>query len=106
MDRRLICGFNFQNKKAYTPEEKLELEKKVFTVCKDKEKATDDDVKVLVDRLVPTTTTGKCLLACVHETIGLVRTLYCLRPRNHMQLYTSNYYNWFLSEDKRWKTIN
>lgn len=56
-----------------TPEEKTELENKLLGDCKDKEKASDDDVKTLMDRALPTTPTGKCLLACVHETIGLVR---------------------------------
>lgn len=75
MDLGLICGSILENKKAYSPEEKLELEKKMLNACKEKENGTDDDVKILVERSVPTTTTGKCVLACVHETIGLVRLL-------------------------------
>lgn len=48
------------------------MEKKLFNDCKDKEKATDEDVKTMMARDIPTTRTGKCLIACVHENLGIV----------------------------------
>lgn len=51
----------------------MALEKRLIGDCKEKENATDDDVKTVMDRTLPTTPTGKCLLACVHETVGVVR---------------------------------
>lgn len=51
----------------------MAFEKRLIGDCKEKENATDDDVKTVMDRILPTTSTDKCLLACVHEAIGLVR---------------------------------
>lgn len=53
-------------------EVKAEQEKKMISLCKEKEKGTDDDVKVLASREVPQTSTGKCMIACLQETLGLV----------------------------------
>lgn len=55
-----------------TAEEKLQFEKNILDGCKSKEGATDDDVKGLLDRNIPTAKTGKCLLACAHETLEMV----------------------------------
>lgn len=49
------------------------MEMKLLAECQKKEGASDADVKELEARDVPTTPTGKCLHACVHETLGLVR---------------------------------
>lgn len=51
------------------------MEKKMLADCKEKENATDADVKTISERNFPTSSTGKCLLACVHETMGVVRII-------------------------------
>lgn len=48
------------------------MDKKVLFECKDKEGASEDDINTIMDRQVPTNPKAKCLLACAHETIGLV----------------------------------
>lgn len=53
----------------------MTLEKKMLAECKERENATDADVDTVLERNFPTTSTGKCLLACVHETIGVVRII-------------------------------
>lgn len=40
--------------------------------CKTKEGASDADAKVYLDNEVPTSHGGKCLGACIMETIGIV----------------------------------
>lgn len=55
-----------------TPEQKQQFEKHIFDECKPQESASDDEVKSLSARNVPTTKPGKCLLACVHEKLEMV----------------------------------
>lgn len=50
----------------------MAFEKKLLDNCKTIENATDEDVNVLLERNLPTERTGKCLLACTQETLGLV----------------------------------
>lgn len=52
--------------------QRRELEKNVFHECKSTEGGTDDDLNDLIQREVPETETGKCVLACAHEKMGLV----------------------------------
>lgn len=54
------------------PAAKLEHEKQLLELCKVKEHGTDGDVELMKARGVPTSATGKCVLACVQETIGVV----------------------------------
>lgn len=61
-----------------TSDERKAFETKLAADCKAKESASDDDVKSLIEREIPTTTSGKCLHACIHETLGLVKNfIYC-----------------------------
>lgn len=53
-------------------DEKKAIEQKLLAECQSKEGASDADVSELAARNVPTTQTGKCLHACVHEMLGLV----------------------------------
>lgn len=54
--------------------------------CKDTEGASDDDVAAMMAREHPTTKPGKCLIACIMETIGVVSTIsnieYCRRQND------------------------
>lgn len=50
------------------PEEK----KKVLNECKDQEKATDEDVQNVMNHKIPQGPNSKCLLACMHEQMGIV----------------------------------
>lgn len=57
--------------------------------CKDKEGATDADLATFLARDAPATQSGKCLVACFLETIGIVSVsnfkeiylLFCVRLR-------------------------
>lgn len=57
----------------------MEIGKKLADDCKVTENASDEDVKELMEHETPTSTTGKCLHACIHENIGLVSNMmFCL----------------------------
>lgn len=56
-----------------TEVERKEFEKMILTSCKEPTKATDEDVKVLLDHGIPETRTAKCLVSCAQEKIGIVR---------------------------------
>lgn len=47
-------------------EEKMKIAKE----CKEKEKATDDDVQAFLNHKLQQSPTGKCLVACVYEKAG------------------------------------
>lgn len=55
-----------------SPETRKQLEAQLAATCKGKEGATDEDVATLAAREHPTSQTGKCLSACMFETIGIV----------------------------------
>lgn len=40
--------------------------------CKNRENGSEDDMKILENMQVPETREGKCMMACVLETIGIV----------------------------------
>lgn len=43
--------------------------------CKEKEGASDKDLKELINDVLPTTKEGKCLNACVMELVGIVNII-------------------------------
>lgn len=53
-------------------EEKKSIETQLLTECKAKEGGTDDDVAAMIKREHPSSKTGKCMAACIGETLGLV----------------------------------
>lgn len=53
-------------------EEQQKLFEQLVNKCASKEKATSEDVAVMINREMPTTRAGQCLHACLMETIGLV----------------------------------
>lgn len=55
-----------------TQEEKNAVEAQLMAECKTKEGAADADVQSLTAREHPSTHSGKCLSACIMETIGVV----------------------------------
>lgn len=48
---------------------------KLLEECGKKEGATADDIANTLARKAPTTDAGKCLHACIGESLGLVSTL-------------------------------
>lgn len=48
--------------------------KKIINDCKVSEKATEDDAQQLLNRKVPKGPNAKCLMACVYEKTGIVRS--------------------------------
>lgn len=54
-------------------EERLAIFKQMATDCKTKEGANDDDFNEVVARKLPTTKGSKCIHACIHEAIGIVK---------------------------------
>lgn len=69
-----------------TPDERKAIAAQLAATCKEKEGATDADVQVFAAHEHPTTHSGKCLTACVMETIGAVRILNQI-ARNISQMY-------------------
>lgn len=61
-----------------SPEERNAFAAQLAAGCKEKEGASDDDIAAVMARDQPTTTTGKCLVACIMETIGVVSVIYGL----------------------------
>lgn len=56
-------------------EQRHEFERKILDECKGPSEATDDDVKHLLEHEVPQTRSGKCLLSCSQQKLGIVRIL-------------------------------
>lgn len=54
-------------------EEAKEMFRNLSKDCKEQEKATDDDIEIMVNGTYPTSTEGKCLVACMQEQFGIVR---------------------------------
>jgi hypothetical protein len=57
---------------AIKSEEEKELILSILSVCKEKEKGNQEDVDIIVSMKTPTSKEGKCMLACVLETAGIV----------------------------------
>lgn len=57
---------------AMSAEEKKAIEVQLLSDCKTKEGGTDADVQQMVNREHPTTPTGRCMSACIGESIGVV----------------------------------
>lgn len=53
-------------------EEDLEMMKGLADECKKKEGATDQDIQDMVDKKIPNTTAGKCMMNCLQEQFGIV----------------------------------
>lgn len=58
---------------AISPEVRDPLIKGVFADCKTKEGASDVDLEEAFARKAPSTPAGKCLHACVHDVLGMVK---------------------------------
>lgn len=56
-----------------TSEERLAILKQMALDCKGKEGANDDDLNEVLARKLPTTTGSKCIHACIHEAIGIIK---------------------------------
>lgn len=68
----LLVEIHFSISQALTAQEKYEAQRKVLIACKESTGATNDDVKLIVERKTPTEYTGKCLLRCAYEKVGNV----------------------------------
>lgn len=53
-------------------QEKAEMFDKIAKPCIEKEGASENDVKEAKEHLVSTTKAGKCLRACIMESVGVV----------------------------------
>lgn len=62
----------FVSTKALSLEERKAFHKKLIEGCQPKEGASDSDVNTLLNRDIPTTPAGKCLIACSYEAVGLL----------------------------------
>jgi metal-dependent amidase/aminoacylase/carboxypeptidase family protein len=58
--------------KAMDKNEAKEMFRNMSQDCKEQEKASDADVETMVNENYPETTPGKCLVACMQETFGIV----------------------------------
>lgn len=57
---------------ALDKEEAKEMFRNMSQECKEQEKATDADVETMVNENYPESKEGKCLVACMQETFGIV----------------------------------
>lgn len=62
----------FCNPQAVSREEQHKMMQVMGKSCQEKEGASDSDFSELIDHALPTTKPGKCLRACMMESIGLV----------------------------------
>lgn len=53
-------------------EQRIDAFKKMANDCAITEGATNDDLAEIFARQIPTTKSGKCIAACLGETIGIV----------------------------------
>jgi hypothetical protein len=53
-------------------EEAKDMFRNMSEECREKEKATKEDVEVMVNEQYPESKEGKCLVACMQETFGIV----------------------------------
>lgn len=60
---------------AFDMEEAKGMFRNMSQECKDQEKASDDDVEEMVNQNYPSSKEGKCLVACMQETFGVVSEL-------------------------------
>lgn len=59
-------------KAAMDKKEAKEMMRGMCEECKEKENATDADMDTMLDEKYPETREGKCLVACMQETFGVV----------------------------------
>lgn len=57
---------------AMSEEEKKAIETQLLNDCKVKEGGADSDLQLMLNREHPTSPAGKCMSACIAESIGLV----------------------------------
>lgn len=57
---------------AIDKEEAKDMFRNMSQECKEQEKANDADVETMVNENYPETKEGKCLVACMQETFGVV----------------------------------
>lgn len=59
---------------ALTPEQRKKIENQLIADCGKKEEVSEADVAAIMDRQLPSTRAGKCMHACMLETLGLVHS--------------------------------
>lgn len=64
----------------------IEKLREMAVKCKAKEDATDDDINSMMALEFPNTPSGKCLHACMQETIGVVSIRICNLFENIVQI--------------------
>lgn len=65
-------NFNKNEQATLSSEQKREAEQKILEECKESTTATDEDIRFILDRGVPSNYNGKCLLKCSHEKNRIV----------------------------------
>lgn len=77
-----MLRFEFQQ--ALSREQIDEMAKPMLEECAKKEGATADDVTDALARQSPKSKSGKCLHACMGETLGLVRAFGSMHLTKHL----------------------
>lgn len=67
----LIC-INFLQVFSLEKEKEREMAKRLLTLCKKSEGASEADFENLINERMPQSKEGTCMLACVYETAGIV----------------------------------
>lgn len=65
---------------SMSKEEEHEFIQGILGACRDKEHGSENDMRVLGNLQVPESREGKCMLACVLETVGIVSKKIVLSP--------------------------
>lgn len=91
---------------AMSVEQRQELENRLASECAKKEGVTDADLAEMKDRKLPTTQSGKCLHACIIETLGFVSYSFYLWFY-HIHIFCQNKSNmyFFFSIYHRFETM-
>lgn len=80
----LLVGISISSVRAMNKTEMQQMFRDMSSDCKEKEKATDDDVEKMVQESYPDTKEGKCLVACMLEQFGVVSNFQlCKFFKNH-----------------------
>lgn len=69
-----------------TAAQRKKLEDRLIADCGAKEEVAESDVAAVMERQLPSTRAGKCMHACMIETLGLVYLIYFYR-KNVFRIY-------------------
>jgi PBP/GOBP family len=67
-----VLSFTLSQVTGFEKETEREMARHLLSECQRLESGTDDDLNKLMNEEIPSTDTGKCILACGYEKLGFV----------------------------------